>query len=354
MGLKEDRVHQWETAGQITLSRLERVAEKTYTPVGYLFLADPPDESLPISDFRTVGGDGVNRPSSNLLDTIYQCQQRQSWYRDFLIAEGELPLQFVGSASQADPASAVAGAIRHTLGLENGQSFDAVSWEAALGSFIERVEEVRILVMRNGVVGNNTHRKLDVAEFRGFALSDEYAPLVFINGADAKSAQMFTLAHEIAHLWLGESGVSDADPNSHQPSERFCNAVAAEVLIPLESFKAAWRGGAEPLEEARRLSRHFKVSTLVVLIRAREAGVISNTTFTSLYSAAALHTREAASGSGGDFYRTQGSRLGKRFARAVIVSALEGQTTYKEALQLLGFKKTTALDELAERLGLRA
>jgi Zn-dependent peptidase ImmA (M78 family) len=165
---------------------------------------------------------------------------------------------------------------------------------------------------------------------------------------------MFTLAHELAHLWLGESGVSAAEPGSSQSSERYCNVVAAEVLVPLEDFKAAWRPGSAPLEEARRLSRQFTVSTLVMLIRAREAGALGQEEFQALYSAETAQAKQAASASGGDFYRTQGSRLGKRFATAVIASALEGRTSYKEALQLLGLRKTTSFDQLARRLGVTA
>src|SRR2546423_1880531 len=99
LALKEERVAEWERTGVLTLAHLERVASKTYTPVGYLFLAAPPQETLPISDFRTMGGDRMRRPSPNLLDTIYLCQQRQGWYHDYLIGEGEAPLAFVGSAT---------------------------------------------------------------------------------------------------------------------------------------------------------------------------------------------------------------------------------------------------------------
>lgn len=348
--LKEDRVQEWETTGQITLARLEQIARKTYVPVGFLFLPEPPDEPMPIPDFRTLGGAGVVRPSANLLDTIYQCQQRQNWYRDFLVAEGEEPLAFIGSASlQQDPAT-VAQAIRSTLGLTN-QPQTTASWDEALALLIENVELARTLVMRNGVVGNNTHRRLDVGEFRGFALSDDYAPLVFINAADAKAAQMFTLVHEVAHLWLGESGVSDVNPHSAQASERYCNTIAAEVLVPREEFLRTWNSATDPREEAQRVARQFRVSSLVILIRALDVGALSHAQFDGVYSAEQSQFEPSAAGIGGNFYYTQGSRLGKRFPRAVITSAIEGRTTYKEAFQLLGFKKPTTFDRLARTLG---
>src|SRR5438067_2306014 len=117
VGLREERVSEWERTGELTLSHLERVAEKTWTPIGYLFLPAPPRESLPIADFRTPAGEGVRAPSPNLLDTIYLCQQRQEWYREFLIAEREDPLPFVGSASLQDSPDTVGRRIRDALGL---------------------------------------------------------------------------------------------------------------------------------------------------------------------------------------------------------------------------------------------
>ncbi|MGN2393362.1 ImmA/IrrE family metallo-endopeptidase, partial [Pelomicrobium sp. G1] len=118
------------------------------------------------------------------------------------------------------------------------------SWEAAVLELRRRIEDIGVLVVVNGVVGNNTHRKLDVEEFRGFALADPYAPLIFVNGADAKSAQMFTLAHELAHLWLGPAGEGlsgyDKILQGDHRVERFCDRAAAEFLVPGREFKAHW------------------------------------------------------------------------------------------------------------------
>ena len=218
---------------------------------------------------------------------------------------------------------------------------------------MEQVGDAGILVMKSGVVGNNPHRPLLVEEFRGFALFDEYAPLIFINGADTKAAQMFTLAHELAHLWLGESGVSNlyATMSPNIAIEKFCNQVAAELLVPLAEFTAAWNTKNDPLLEARRLAGKFKVSTLVLLRRALDAGFVNQTDFEQLFDEESKRLIDLVSGrSGGDFYLTQKSRLGSRFAQAIIESTLEGRTLYRDAFQLLGVAKVETFNELARTL----
>jgi len=358
----DDLVHrfpkllEWEQGIRLpTLKQLESFAHATHTPVGFLFLPEPPHEPVPIPDFRTIADAGVRRPSADLLDTIFLCQQRQEWYRDFAQVTREDPVEAVGSLTLEASVGDAAQAMRAALAFEDGQR--GATWSEGLRLLIERAEELGILVMVSGVVGSNTHRKLDPHEFRGFALVDRLAPLVFINGADTKAAQIFTLAHELAHLWLGQTALSSADLLSVPAvaAERWCNQVAAEFLMPVAALAGGYDAEQPLVDELERLARRFKVSTLVVLRRLHDAGYLSRDAYRVAYRdelariLAILDERGGAGG--GNFYNTQPVRVSKRFARAVITSTLEGQTLHRDAYQLLGFKKHSTFVELATRLG---
>lgn len=336
-----------------TLKQLEQYARATRAPFGYFFLPEPPVEQLPIPDFRTMAGRRLERPSPDLLDTIYLCQQRQEWYRDFAQAQGQAPLAFVGAATVASDIEASAAEIRRALDFDIEERRRASTWTDALRRFVDQADALGVLVMVNGVVGNNNHRRLDPNEFRGFALADPLAPLIFVNGADTKAAQMFTLAHELAHIRLGQSALSDTEPVSAPAHavEAWCNRVAAELLVPLSAFREEYRRGENLRDALDRLARRFKVSTLVVLRRIHDAGEIARDPLREAYDAELERLRSIPGGSGGDFYLTQGARIGKRFARALVVSTLEGQTLYRDAFHLLGFSKQETFRELGRSLG---
>lgn len=347
----------WESReAQPTLKQLERFARLTRTPVGYLFLQEPPVETLPIPDFRTVGGRALHRLSPDLLDTVYICQERQEWYRDYMRTTSEDHLAFVGSAVVTDDVVETAGRIREALAFDVAARRELATWEAALRQFIGQADALGVLVMCSGVVMNNNRRRLDPDEFRGFAMADVWAPLVFVNGADTKAAQMFTLAHEVAHIWLGQSGVSDAQPSirGSQGVERWCNEVAAELLAPLATVRREYRESADRWSEVRRLARYFKVSTLVILRRIRDAGGLTDRQFDDAYGQELARLKALPKGSGGDFYLTQGARVGKRFARALIASTLEGQTLHRDAFRMLGFSKLATFREMGRSLGVAA
>ena len=335
-----------------TLKQLEAFAKTTYVPVGYLFLPEPPLERIPIPDLPTVSNRGIEHASPDLLDTIYLCQQRQTWYRDYARSAGNRPYDFVGSVRRTTPAERVADQIRRTLGFDLEARRDCPTWTEALRQFIEQADDLGVLVMCSGVVGSNNQRKLDMEEFRGFALVDDYAPLVFINGADTKAGQMFTLAHELAHIWLGQSALSDVTPAS-TPAQRieiWCNRVAAELLVPLEVLKHEL-SHQEPLADVPRLARRFKVSSLVILRRILDARRIDRPTFDRVYDEELARLRVQTRSTGGDFYLTLGARASKRFVRALVANTFEGQSSFTEAFRLLGLRKMATLRDLGHSLG---
>ncbi|MGH2879645.1 MAG: ImmA/IrrE family metallo-endopeptidase [Solirubrobacteraceae bacterium] len=336
------------------MKQLQAFANATHTPVGYMFLPKPPEERLPVPDFRTVANAAVGRASPDLLDTVYQCQQRQEWYRGYAQLHGEPSVSFVATLARSDGRIKAARKMRDVLG------FDPVdrgrSWSEALRRLTASAEDNGVLVMISGVVGSNTHRKLDPQEFRGFALCDDLAPLIFVNGADTKAAQIFTFVHELVHLWLGQSAVSDVDMKrtSTNATERWCNQVAAEFLVPAELLTDAGLDIEHLTEGLDRLARQFKVSTLVVLRCVFDAGMLTDDQYRHAYEDELKRVKELIeerTSTGGDFYKTQPARVGKRFARALIQSTLEGQTLHRDAFQMLGFKKHATFLELAHRLG---
>lgn len=356
------KLAEWEReVSRPTLRQLEEFAKATNAPIGYLFLAEPPVERVPIPDFRTAASRQIRHASPNTLDTIYICQQRQEWYRNFLRSSHEKPLGFVGSATLEDDIESTASRIRSSIGFDVEQRRRLSTWTEALRLFLEQSDALGVLVMVSGVVGSNNYRKLDIDEFRGFAISDEFAPLVFLNGNDTKSGQMFTLAHELAHIWLGQSALSSVElvddypvtqstPEAIQRTENWCNHVAAEILVPLSAFRYEYRKNEKLRDALDRLARLFKVSTLVILRRIYDVGGLSRADYWKAHNEELGRLRSRSRTSGGDFYLTLGARVGKRFARALVVSTLEGQTLYRDAFRLLGFSKLSTFQEFARSL----
>jgi Zn-dependent peptidase ImmA (M78 family) len=339
---------------QPTLRQLEVFAQLTHTPIGYFFLPEPPDLRLPVPDFRTVRDVLLLEPSTELLDTLYLCQQRQDWFHEYAQLHGLPRLEFVGRTDMQAAPEAVAEQMRDTLVLSSAERCRLPTWTEALRQLIAKAEEAGVLIMASSIVGSNSHRKLDVEEFRGFALADDLAPLIFLNAADSKSAQMFTLTHELAHLWLGLSGVSDVETGRvpARNTERWCNRVAAEVLMPLTEVMVVHDPDETVPQAIQRLARHFKVSTLVALRRLHDAGFIDTDALWRSYQVEVKRLRalERSSG-GGDFYRTLGARTGKRFARALVTSTLEGQTLFQDAFRMLGVRKSSTFYQTARELG---
>lgn len=343
---------------QPTLRQLEQFARKTMTPLGYLFLKEPPDEPLPIPDFRTVGDTSIERPSPNLIETLHAMQRRQAWMREYLIEDGHSPLAFFGSGRNARNIVLLAARIRETLGLKVDWAEEHRTWEDAVRTLRNSIEHIGVLVATSSVVGLNNHRPLDPEEFRGFVLCDEYAPLVFVNGADSKSAQMFTLAHELVHVWIGRSGLFNLIQTMphDDATERFCNQTAAEFLVPGHKLRERWDEAKNTESPFRTIARWFKVSPVAAARRALDLGLIGKARFFEFYEQdqTEFHKRKAEQKrkpkkGGPNFYDVQDVRLGKRFAYAVIRAAREGRLLYREAYRLTDLRGDT-FTKYADRL----
>ena len=337
---------------QPTLKQLEKLAKVTHTPLGYLFLPEPPDERLPVPDYRTVSG-AAAKPSPDLLDTLYTMQRRQAWLRDSLVEHEAEPLALVGSARLADEPDAAGREMRRTLGLDGGWAAGVRTWQDAVSELRWAIEQLGVVAVINGVVGNNTHRRLSVKEFRGFALTDPYAPLIFVNGKDAKSAQMFTLAHELAHIWLGTEGLSgfeDLLPGGSDV-EDWCNRAAAELLAPAREIRARWREVRRAASPFKELARTFKVSPVVAARRALDLNLVDRSTFFDFYKRYINREHKGATkSSGGDFYNNQNTRVGELFGIQVLRAAMEGRIGFKQAYDLTGLRGGT-FQKYAKRLG---
>ena len=360
---KFKKLPQWET-GEMkpTLKQLEDFARTVHVPVGYFFLDDSPKEEIPIPDFRTVAGQPVTDPSPDLLETIYACQERQSWYRDFALATQEPELDFIGSAHVSMQPEKIAKVMRETLDFHLSTRKTCSDTETLLRLLTNQAEDVGVLVMGSGIVASNTRRILDINEFRGFALADSLAPLIFINRTDSKTGQLFTLTHELAHLWLGTSALSNVNSESkseisdQRREEIWCNKIAAELLVPMvdlqERIHESLAHHEELSETLSRLEKTFKVSKLVLLRRLLDATYLDRERFETVWEKELMRWNALTEpkSSGGNFRRTTLSRVGRKFAEALIISTLEGQTLYRDAFQMLGVSGAETLNNLAREL----
>ena len=354
---KFPKLSEWlQGQSQPTLRQLEALARVTSTPLGYLFLPHPPDERLPIPLFRTLGDEPLRRPSPDLLETVQTMERRQAWMRDYLIEQGNEPLAFVRSSQIVDDPQNLARQIRSASGLGERWAAEQPTWTAALRELQGKLEDAGFLVVVSSIVGNNTRRKLNPNEFRGFVLVDEYAPLVFVNGADGKAAQMFTLAHELAHVWFGSSAAFDLRElqPANDETERACNQVAAEFLVPAEELRGFWPSVRLHPERFNGVARQFKVSEIVAARRALDLQLLTKREFLDFYHAYQERERRTAhhAQKGGDFYATQNLRIGRRFAQSVVRATKEGRLLYSEAFQLTGLYGKS-FDRYAELLGSR-
>lgn len=338
---KFPKVSEWlNNEKKPTLKQLEKFSHSVHIPFGYLFLSQPPTESLPIPFFRTDGRQN-DTVSLNVYDTILLIQQRQEWLREYLSENDFETLPFVGRFRNSTNVQEIVNDIRRVTGLAPEWAHDFTKYQDTLNFLVAKIEELGIIVISNGVVENNTKRPIKVEECRGFVLVDNIAPFMFINAADAKAAQLFTVVHELAHIWTGHSAGFDfrkLQPAS-DPIEKLCDQIAAEFLVPTSSFLRIWN----EKKEIGYLARYFKVSPIVIARRALDLGKINRTEFFSFYTnyISQLNARKENQPDGGDFFATTRKRLSVTFAAHIHNAVRRNKLLYRDAYKLTSLKGDT-------------
>jgi len=348
LNIKPDKLEAWEKGDERpTFRQAQSLAQKLRIPFGYLFLSAPPEEKLPLPDLRVVAGTQPHPPSPDFSDLLNDVLRKQRWYREYQESEGAQPVPFIGRFTLHSNPETVAADIRDTLGINDKMRQESENWELFLLKFVQRAENAGVLVLRSGIVGNNPYRPLNVEEFRGFAISDNLAPVIFINGQDAKSAQIFTLAHELAHLWIGESGISNPEYGKRSSQQqhiidRFCDQVAAETLLPKQDFLSHWQDNKTLKDNLQALAARYRVSELVVLRRAYENDKLDTDDYYTQYQELlAEHRRRKGREAGGNFYLNLLARNSNRLTITLLVAAAEGRVSIMDTARLLNVKVKT-------------
>lgn len=349
-----------EDEARPTLAQAEKVASVLHVPLGYLFLDAPPELPLPIADLRIIDPNRREEMSLDCRQLLDDCLVKQDWYRDFLLGEDVAPLPFPGSYTVSSKADDIAADISSVLNLSQlaGTRSRASTWEAYRRELISRTEDAGVTVICTGVVGNNTRRTVSPEECRGFALPDPIAPLVFVNSRDYEVSKIFTLIHELAHIWIAQGGVSNVNPEELRDTkgltaiERLCDQTAAEVLVPRAEIQSLWSRSEMLDAQIRDLSTYFRVSGIAVLRRAKDLSLITDDEFFEEVGVLQARTAARPPRKGGDFRNLFPLRSGRNLSDAVLVATVNGQLPINESARMLAVKPRTIRNAI-ERSGIR-
>ncbi|MBW8016023.1 MAG: ImmA/IrrE family metallo-endopeptidase [Planctomycetes bacterium] len=353
IGRSVEEVSAWESGElQPTIPQARKASEVYKRPLAVFFLPEPPEDFQTLRDFRRLPSDYSSEFSPHLNFLVRQTQDRQQWLRDYLRFEEMPQLGFIGSANLTDNVLKLAKTIRTMLGVTVDDVRRCRGAGDALRLWINKAEELGVFVFRGG---SYSYEQIDIIEARGFALTDDYAPFIFLNAQDAKAGQIFTLIHELAHLWLNISGISNlvAARRATGESDRieiFCNAVSAEVLVPQKCFSQRWRRVImdKTVEEGIDSSaRHFNVSREVIARRLLTWGKITNRKYRDLaqmfveeWHANKILEKERQSlqDSRPNYYVIKSMNNGHSFCKIVIGAYQNGQLSGRDTSNLLGVK----------------
>lgn len=268
-----ERLKEWEDGtDQPTIKQAQTLAKAYKRPFALFFLPEIPRDFQPLQDFRSKGSKELTTSS---IFIIREIQLKQAWISDVYAENNENPLPFVGRFSIKDDPALVARDILNELRIEPAN----YNSDNPIKEWIDAAESKGIFISRTSFI--HSRLKLDFDELQGFAISDKYAPFVFVNSDDWNAPQLFTLVHELAHIWIAETGISnEIEPGiesktKFHPVELFCNEVAANALIPKIIINGFNQNIFANAKEVFKVAKTLGVSSFAFLVRALNLNLIS-------------------------------------------------------------------------------
>lgn len=285
-----EKFKEWENGNDYpTIRQAQKLAKAYRRPFALFFLPDVPNDFQPLQDFRKAGSKEL---STSSIFIIREIQQKQAWIRDVNEESNENKVSFIGKYSIKDNPKIVAQDILNELNI-NPLNYSSNN---PILEWIDKAESNGVFISRTSYI--HPRLKLDSNEIQGFAIADSYAPFVFINSNDWNAPRLFTLVHELAHLWISETGISnDIEPsikniNEYNPIELFCNEVAANALIPIEFIENLDDKAFDNAKEVFKNAKSIGVSSFALLVRALNLNIISLSVYKNLKHQADIEYNE--------------------------------------------------------------
>lgn len=323
-----------------TFRQLEKLANYLKVPFGYMFLDKPPSSDIVQTEFRTIGNK-IPNISKNLKDTIYEMSRKQDWISEYRKENGwdKIIVKKFNEQSGKDYVN-FAKSAKGFIDLDEFWYKKFNDNRISYNFLRKKIEDKGIIVMQNGIVKANTHRKLELCEFRGFMLYDDFAPLIFINSNDSYAGKIFTLIHEYIHTLFEKDDVFiNEDLDADNKLEKYINKITAEFLMPKSHVKDFWDNTKKNLNQIENISKIFNVSKLALSIRLKELGLIDQSLVKLASQATEKDLKNKTSESkGGNYWTNYKSRYSNTFVETVIEGAESGNISHSYAFNLLNVK----------------
>ncbi|MDR3112523.1 MAG: ImmA/IrrE family metallo-endopeptidase [Elusimicrobiota bacterium] len=353
--IKEKDLISWEEGTDFPTIYIAKILSKLYGIKFITFyLPSVPKKIKPLKDFRGIPDPNIF--SKNFIFLMREIQGKQEWTKEYLTNKSKKPIAFVDSIALE---YGIEHCTKEAVNLLNKLLLsDTIELSSKVDDtfkiLVKKIESLGVFVSIGNSYNGHHLYSVEPSEARGFAIADKIAPFVFINSKDNKKAQIFTLIHEVCHLFLGESGISDTSSGNKNPTEIICNKATAEFLMPTEKFHEIWNSTKTNSldEKIKILGEKFPTSRLSITIRAYALRLISNKTFDETYAHykkevkdfTAIKKKQQAKGGFSDPYLKTLKINGKQFVNTVMEAYSSSEIMISSACSLLGIPKTVNFD----------